>query len=337
MDVYKILGLNSSIPSQCQICEPVCFIGVNHCDNNADKVERMCLNSIIFILTIHSFLLAFLIYQIIHFWRREESFISLRKLVYQFSIFFSVTRIVRYALLLRKVPFQNLAGIFSDVFLYYLAIYFILVVYSLLLVFWANICSQSRGTTSISWIGNKRRIKILLITTNIIAFIFCFSEAFFYVWKGEDGIFLNISIGIVFLSLSLLFLIEGTKVYRVITRIYTSEDEYKSMLIRRVSLVTITASTSLVIFFVLIFIFTFVDYFRISIFGCVFAQIFYRIIEVIMIMCFCSPFVTIFGKSVFKTSTTTTSSTKSEDVLQLRNSTLNENQITFSEGLGDGE
>jgi len=291
-ELDKILHINGTFPTKCQICEVSCPTGLMECAYS-DFIWNWCYIYASVILSLEIVLFMYLGFGLIMSLKRETKMFTLRKMIFGTSCLYSFVRILRYALLLSGNPYKSVGMLLLDNFLYWIAYYFIFVPYSLLLVFWSNICSKSKKLDAISWIGKETRTRYILVISNFIIFVIIVLSAIATAFYQDVMLpVLNVLLGIVLLALCIAYLIEGYRVYKTIKKSYHSSNKESSMktkLIQKFSMITLVSSFAFIVAFVVIIIAIVVPYFQKYI-GCTIAETVYRLSEMVLVILITFPF-----------------------------------------------
>jgi len=225
----------------------------------------------------------------------KKKLITLRKLIFGFGFVFTLFRITRYVTLRYGVPFRSLAISGSDNWIYLFPMGFIVSMYSFLLLFWTNICSKSKHlAVSGGWFGGMK-IRMLLLTTNILVYIFLTLTAILEtVTDGESRNYTNGVIALICLIFSISFIVQGTRVFRTIKGMNHAKKE-KNLLLWRFSMITIVASTTFLLTIILIILWGVTEVILENspdsqFLSCQTFQLSFRIIETILILVITYPF-----------------------------------------------
>jgi len=211
---------------------------------------------------------------------------DLKVIVHALGIVFCIMKFLRHSLPWTHYQTQGTAQYMIETFLYWLPVSLLFTMYSLLLAFWIEI-SNARSLSGSSWMGPWMKkmlvavnIAVLLLTT---AFVICF------VYDPNLYWVINIPIAIVVLVVTIGFLVQGIKMRRLLS-FSNSTGQYNNAALKKVTNMTITASSLLIFILVLLILDTIVEQNDSDFAVCQSFQVVYRIAEACGILVMIIPF-----------------------------------------------
>lgn len=234
------------VDKKCQVCEISCLANTVPCDHvwsctlyNILTLLGSCIEMIV------------LSYHLFVFYKIEGKKWTTKKGIFWFANLVCVLHILRFALLIERFPFWGIAALYIDELLLMWPYPALFAMYSLLLYFWGNLVYGTGKNAT--WLG--RNSLVVLIVFNIASFSIFSLDGLMTIFDFDNVWIVDTFLGVICLSMGIGFLVQGTKVHRLIKYIQlpTSRGEQQHQkLQRKFTVITIQASVTLLIVFIIV-------------------------------------------------------------------------------------
>jgi len=270
----------------CRQCEDLCFQEQNFCDKNdypngpplLEWQYAMGVN--ISLIAIYFICLVLLVVRFVQFVKHIPKPVwSLKKIVYCFAITYFVFRIVRFALKASGLDVPK----FVDRFLYWYGYWFSIAIFILLVLYWSNLCAN-KNQIVFAWLGKESKkffigwlVVLALLVTGV------------YVGELVAGttqavaIFFNIAWIVATLFTTIVTIIEGSKLGKMISN-FEDKSENTRMLLAFYTRLTTGLSIGLISVIIILIVATSVRVAYPEYNICQSFQLLYRIIEIFLVL-----------------------------------------------------
>eukprot|EP01114_Cavostelium_apophysatum_P006532 TRINITY_DN17881_c0_g1_i1.p1 TRINITY_DN17881_c0_g1~~TRINITY_DN17881_c0_g1_i1.p1 ORF type:complete len:326 (-),score=-3.64 TRINITY_DN17881_c0_g1_i1:53-1030(-) len=296
-DLHDLSEYLNSIPEEFHICDPICS------DVPTANIS-FCIGASSTILGVSFILGVLLCIELVRQFRNDPRWrkLTLKNITYYFGLIYCVLRVIRYSLVLAKIPYKGPTALVFDQLLYYYAMEALIVMWSVLLIFWGYLCRTN--FPSHAWFGV--RMKWVFLIGNSFAFVLFTTAAITFVVVNYLWFYFTGVIALLCLGFAIGYLVEGAKVLSMVKKI-VENDSTQTTLLRRLTFSTICASAVLLITFVVVIAGSFAptDYN-----SCEAWQLAFRLCEFSMLGVLCGPLV---GRSNERSSSSSAASPKSRE------------------------
>mmetsp|Transcript_11876 Transcript_11876/g.16458 ORF Transcript_11876/g.16458 Transcript_11876/m.16458 type:complete len:311 (-) Transcript_11876:27-959(-) len=247
---------------------------------------------------------------------------SLKKLLFLCGVLTCFLRVLRNVLLVAGLPFKSAGLLLLDAFVYFYAFLPLFSMYSLLLIFWANMLQKNK--TPRSWIN--KQMKILLVGMSIGIFVVMTALPITAVLSGINAVavLFNAIFLVMVLFITITMSVEGYRVMKLIKNMEIASHSTSNEVLQTITKLVIGSSIILIITMVVLIITTLIRVrYPNSVIVCMVSHAIYRTLELTVICVLAYPL------RGFETKTPTSTSLNFPSQVPSRNSKA-DTSITIS-------